>query len=187
MNCLPSGQFTWNVKSYFSESWHFMWIGRLCLIFSCISLIKQQSPYILLRDPLSVHKGVSGTLILTTLTLKTALFESSPTSSCKKKWRNINITIQACDYMSRAMQKSVFGHMQTAKAQISLHICAVWPGPLLSESRIIGYYKMFPLQDFGYVQDDVNLHMLCMLEGIFISWRGQYNVSQLLLNPCHAE
>ena len=32
--------------------------------------------------------------------------------------------------------------MQTAKAQISLHIPAVCSGPLLSVNRIVGYYKM---------------------------------------------
>ena len=45
--------------------------------------------------------------------------------------------------MGRAMRKHVFGHMRTAKAQISLRIRAVWSGPSLSESRIIEYYWMF--------------------------------------------
>ena len=31
----------------------------------------------------------------------------------------------------------------TAKAQISLHKCAVWSGPILSATRIIGYHRMY--------------------------------------------
>ena len=45
--------------------------------------------------------------------------------------------------MGRAMRKRVFGHMRTAKAQISLRIRAVWSGPSLSANRIIGYYEMY--------------------------------------------
>ena len=41
------------------------------------------------------------------------------------------------------MQKLVFRHMQTANAQISLCICAVWSEPSLSATRIIGYYRMY--------------------------------------------
>ena len=40
------------------------------------------------------------------------------------------------------MRKRVFWHMRTAKAQISLHIRAVWSGPSLSANRIIGHYRM---------------------------------------------
>ena len=38
--------------------------------------------------------------------------------------------------------KTYFGHMRTAKAQISLRIRAVWSWPSLSLTRINGYYKM---------------------------------------------
>ena len=48
--------------------------------------------------------------------------------------------------MGRAMRKRVFGHMRTAKAQISLHICAVWSGPSLSAYRIIGNYRMYQVK-----------------------------------------
>ena len=41
------------------------------------------------------------------------------------------------------MRQRVFGHMRTAKAQISLRIRAVWSGPSLSANRIIGYYRMY--------------------------------------------
>ena len=41
------------------------------------------------------------------------------------------------------MRKHVFGHMRTAKAQISLRVRAVWSGPSLSANRFIGYYRMF--------------------------------------------
>ena len=64
------------------------------------------------------------------------------------------------------MQKRVFGHIWTAKAQLSLRICAVWSGPSLTINRIIGYHKMFqwkiPGWDFALVQYDVNSHILCL-------------------------
>ena len=43
-------------------------------------------------------------------------------------------------YPDRAMRKRVFRHMRTEKTQISLRIYAIWPGPTLSATRIIGYY-----------------------------------------------
>ena len=42
-----------------------------------------------------------------------------------------------------AMQKRIFGHMRTTKAQISLRICAFWSGHSLSANRITGYYRMY--------------------------------------------
>ena len=39
-------------------------------------------------------------------------------------------------------EKRTFEHMWTAKAQISLLICASWSGLLLSAKKIIGYYRM---------------------------------------------
>ena len=44
------------------------------------------------------------------------------------------------------MRKRAFGHMRTAKAQISLRIRAVWSGPSLSANRIIGHYRMYQLR-----------------------------------------
>ena len=46
------------------------------------------------------------------------------------------------DTFGQAMRKRVFGHMRTAKAQISLRIRAVWSGSSLSVNKIIEYYKM---------------------------------------------
>ena len=46
-------------------------------------------------------------------------------------------------HMIRAMQKCVFEHMRTAKAQISLRIRAVWSGPSLSSNRIIWHCRMY--------------------------------------------
>ena len=43
----------------------------------------------------------------------------------------------------RAMRICLFGHIWTMKAQISLRIRAVWSGPSLSASRIIGYYRIY--------------------------------------------
>ena len=40
----------------------------------------------------------------------------------------------------------VFRPMRTVKAQISLRIRAVWSGPLLSATRIVGYYGMYMYQ-----------------------------------------
>ena len=40
------------------------------------------------------------------------------------------------DKVGRTMRKYVYRHMLTAKAQISLHIRAVWSGPSLSANRI---------------------------------------------------
>ena len=40
-----------------------------------------------------------------------------------------------------AMRKHSFGHMLTAKAQISLRIPTVWSGPLVSANNIIRYYR----------------------------------------------
>ena len=41
------------------------------------------------------------------------------------------------------MQKRVFEHMRTAKAQISLRIRAIWSGPSVSANRIIGCNRMY--------------------------------------------
>ena len=86
--------------------------------------------------------------------------------------------------------KRVFGHMRTAKAQISLHIGAVWSGPSLSVNRIIGYYRMYERRSKAQM-------ILCTCAGwsefahfahawrhIF-AWRGPYT-SPLLwhFRPC---
>ena len=44
--------------------------------------------------------------------------------------------------MGCTMLEYVFGHMQSWKAQISLHIGTVWYRPLLSTNIIIGYSRM---------------------------------------------
>ena len=53
--------------------------------------------------------------------------------------RHITVFVLKCYNMGQAVWKSVFGHMRTVKAQISLLIHAAWSGP----NRIIGYYRMF--------------------------------------------
>ena len=57
------------------------------------------------------------------------------------------------------------------KVQISLRICIVWSGTLLSANRIIGYstenvwMKSIGLDDtFVHVQDILNLHILSMFK-----------------------
>ena len=37
------------------------------------------------------------------------------------------------------MRTQALAHLQTTKTRISLHICTVWSGPLLSNNRIINY------------------------------------------------
>ena len=61
-----------------------------------------------------------------------------------KCWSKTTLS-RACivDYEGHAMRKRVFGHVRTAKAQISLRISAVWSGPSLSANWIIGYYTMY--------------------------------------------
>ena len=41
----------------------------------------------------------------------------------------------------------VFGHMRTAKTQISLRNRAVWSAPLLSANRFIEYYRMYEMYE----------------------------------------
>ena len=81
--------------------------------------------------------------------------------------------------MGRAVRKRVLGHMRIANAQISLCINTVWSGPLLSANGNIRYYRMFqwgqrPGWYFAHEQDDVNLHILHMLEDTF-----SLNVAQM--------
>ena len=70
--------------------------------------------------------------------------------------------------------KRVFGHMWTAKAQISLRIRAVWSGPSLSAYRIIGYYRINEWRaktrmTLAHAQHDLNtcMHILRIFEGTF--------------------
>ena len=57
----------------------------------------------------------------------------------------INLTTKETEIqIGRAMQKSVFEHMRTAKPQISLRIRAVWLGPSLSANRF--HYRMNQLK-----------------------------------------
>ena len=58
--------------------------------------------------------------------------------------------------MSRAMRKCVFGHMRTAKAQISLRIRAGWSGPLLSANRRLEYYRMYKWPGKGCINECIN-------------------------------
>ena len=73
--------------------------------------------------------------------------------------------------------ENVSGHMQTAKAQITQRICTIWSGPSpLTATKIIEYYRMYewrpeqrPRWYFMHAQDDINLHMLRMFEGLNIN------------------
>ena len=60
------------------------------------------------------------------------------------KWISLRTALlSGTNYMGHAMRQSAFGHMRTAKAQISLRIRAGWSGRSLSASIIIGYYWLF--------------------------------------------
>ena len=63
-------------------------------------------------------------------------------SASKKRFRtwNIQLAKRNSTSMDHAMQKHIFRHMLTAKALISLVICAFWAGPSLSANRIIGFW-----------------------------------------------
>ena len=78
--------------------------------------------------------------------------------------------------MGNAIRKCVFRHRWTTMAQISPRIRAVWSGLSLSADRTMEYYTMFQRKteeskmsgwDFAHAHDDVNPHILRMLEGTF--------------------
>ena len=48
-----------------------------------------------------------------------------------------------------AMQKRVFGHMRTAKVQISLRIRAVWSDTSLFANGITGFFKRVWMESKG--------------------------------------
>ena len=70
-----------------------------------------------------------------------------------------------------------FGHMGTAKAQISLRIRAVRSGLSLSANRITGRYRMYEWRAkarmiiFAHAQDDLNL-CVAHVQRHFFDWRG---------------
>ena len=73
--------------------------------------------------------------------------------------------------MGRAIRKRVFGHKWTAKAQISLRAqfdrglhCSLTE--LLDTTECMKEEQM-PRWYFAYAQDDLNLRILCILEGTF--------------------
>ena len=83
-------------------------------------------------------------------------------------------------YRSPALQKYVFGHMLTEKAQISLCIHAVWSGPSLSAARIIEYYRMYQWRAKSWIRPCAwaswceSAHF-AHTQRHFFAWRGQYN------------
>ena len=77
-----------------------------------------------------------------------------------------------------------FGHIRTAKAQLSLRICAVLSGPSLAAKRIIGDYKMYKWRAkarvilcacAGYAFAHVKMH--------FFAWRAQNICSSVTFYP----
>ena len=51
--------------------------------------------------------------------------------------------ISDCVYVGKTMRKRVLGHIRTAKAQISLCICAISSGPSLSVNIMARRYRMY--------------------------------------------
>ena len=73
------------------------------------------------------------------------------------------------------MRKRVFGHMRTAKAQISLRVRAGWSGPFLSANRTIEYYRIYewkrPGWLYAHAQDDLHLCILRMFRRLVFALR----------------
>ena len=68
------------------------------------------------------------------------------------------------------MRKSVFVHMLTAKAQLSMRICEVWSGlrcPLILDTTECTNEEQRLRWFFAHAHDDLNLHLWRMLEGTF--------------------
>ena len=77
------------------------------------------------------------------------------------------------------MQKYVFGHMRTAKAQIRLRIRAVWSGPELSANRIIGHYWMYWMGANAWMRlcacvGWIWICAFCACWKTHLAWRGPY-------------
>ena len=72
--------------------------------------------------------------------------------------------------------KTCLRTMRTAKVQISLHIRAGWSGPLLSDSGIIGYNRMYKWEQMhGYFARFAHVH--------FFTWRGPYDLRHRYILP----
>ena len=95
-------------------------------------------------------------------------------------------------YVCRALRKHVFGHMRTAKAQISLRIRAVWSGPSLSANRLIRYYRMYERRakarmilcacagwsEFAHILQ-IRRHCFCLTHTIYFhQWMRDYYYQQ---------
>ena len=86
----------------------------------------------------------------------------------------------------RAMPKRVSRHMRTAKALLSLRICADWSGPSLSAHKITGYYRIMngeqrPGWYFAHAQNNLNMRILHMLEGIFFFSLDAVNILEMFV------
>ena len=72
--------------------------------------------------------------------------------------------------------------MWTAKAQIRLHprsLIRAFICPLTESFATIESFngEQMPGWDIAHVQNGMNLHILRMLEGTFLAWRGPFHVS----------
>ena len=80
--------------------------------------------------------------------------------------------VKSHNHLGRTMQKRIFGHMRTAKAQISMRIRTVWSGapcPLAESLDITECMngEQRPGCYFGRAQYDPNLRIWRMFEGTF--------------------
>ena len=62
-----------------------------------------------------------------------------------------------------AKKQTVFGHMRTANAQISLRIRIVWSGPFLPTDKIIGRYSKYQCRANGRMRFGACLWWVCIL------------------------
>ena len=126
-------QFAWNTKDYF--------LGQVRKIFQMLSAE-------ILPSMLSVKHTVSSVAVtcLFNCSRNLAFIFGNILKFFLPIYKALSISVlEFCYPLGYAMWKRVFGHMLTAKAQISAATCAstVWSGPSLSANRIIGCYRMY--------------------------------------------
>ena len=101
---------------------------------------------------------------------------------------NHNIVFVKIENIGHAM-KNVFRRIWTAKAQISLHIHAVWSGPSLSTNRIIGYYRMLEWRAKTWMilcvcVDGLSLSISTCLKALFhLTWSTLSSKYSFFLEP----
>ena len=84
-------------------------------------------------------------------------------------------------YLVHALWKSIFGHMRTAKAQISLCIHTVWSGPSLSANRV-RYCRMYEWRAKAWIEPCVGWISIFYACSKALFWHLMVDVLQLVLH-----